>query len=262
MRGEPAQSERQLGFWMALALVVGNIIGSGIFLLPANLAPPRTPESTVVVLVLDKSSSMEGRKMDLARQSAMGVVDNLREVDQVGVLAFDNTFEWAIPVRANDDPRRLKQTIAGIIADGGTQIAPALKEAYEQIQPRQAVYRHILLLTDGEDTGERARTEILRLAGIEQSELRARHDVVFAVRRCEVDYRRPARLDDLVEVRSRLTRVRGAQLSAAQSIWRAGEELVRLVVDLAALRGDGRPTRIPAPVRAALEPFVQPLEQG
>jgi acyl-CoA thioester hydrolase len=109
---------------------------------------------------------------------------------------------------------------------------------------------------------ERARTEILRLAGIEQSELRARHDVVFAVRRCEVDYRRPARLDDLVEVRSRLTRVRGAQLSAVQSVWRAGEELVRLVVDLAALRGDGRPTRIPAPVRAALEPFVQPLEQG
>ena len=109
---------------------------------------------------------------------------------------------------------------------------------------------------------ERARTEILRLAGIEQSELRARHDVVFAVRRCEVDYRRPARLDDLVEVRSRLVRLRGAQLSAVQSIWRAGEELVRLVVDLAALRGDGRPTRIPAPVRAALEPFVQPLEQG
>ena len=109
---------------------------------------------------------------------------------------------------------------------------------------------------------ERARTEILRLAGIEQSELRARHDVVFAVRRCEVDYRRPARLDDLVEVRSRLTRVRGAQLSAVQSVWRTGEELVRLVVDLAALRGDGRPTRIPAPVRAALEPFVQPLEQG
>lgn len=109
---------------------------------------------------------------------------------------------------------------------------------------------------------ERARTEILRLAGIEQSLLRAQHDVIFAVRRCEVDYRRPARLDDLVEVRSRLTRVRGAQLSAMQSIWRAGEELVRLVVDLAALRGDGRPTRIPAPVRAALEPFVQPLELG
>jgi acyl-CoA thioester hydrolase len=114
---------------------------------------------------------------------------------------------------------------------------------------------------------ERARTEILRLAGIEQTALRASHDVVFAVRRCEVDYRRPARLDDLVEVRSRLVALRGAKLSAVQGVWRAGEELVRLAVDVASVRGDGRPTRIPAPVRAALEPFVQQpfvqsLEQG
>ena len=109
---------------------------------------------------------------------------------------------------------------------------------------------------------ERARTELLRLAGIEQSALRVRHDMVFAVRRCEIDYRRPARLDDLVEVRSRLTALSGAKLSAVQDIWRAGEQLVRLVVEIVSLRADGRPTRIPAPVRAALEPFVQPLEQG
>ena len=109
---------------------------------------------------------------------------------------------------------------------------------------------------------ERARTEILRLAGIEQSRLRDDHGVVFAVRRCEVDYRRPARLDDLVEVRSRLTGLRGARLSAAQSIWRTSEELVRLAVEVVSLRSDGRPARIPAPVCAALEPFVQPLEQG
>jgi acyl-CoA thioester hydrolase len=109
---------------------------------------------------------------------------------------------------------------------------------------------------------ERARTEALRLAGIEQTSLRDTHDVVFALRRCNIDYRRPARLDDLVEVRSRFTDLRGAKLSAAQSIWRAGEELVRLTVEIATVRGDGRPTRIPAPVRAALEPFVQPLNQG
>lgn len=118
-------------------------------MLPANLAPPRSPETTAVVLVVDKSSSMEGRKMDLARQSAMGVVDNLRRVDQVGVLVFDNTFEWAFLPRVNDNPDQLKQLIAGVIADGGTQIAPALKEAFQGILPREAVYRHILLLTDG-----------------------------------------------------------------------------------------------------------------
>ncbi len=109
---------------------------------------------------------------------------------------------------------------------------------------------------------ERARTEVLRLAGIEQSRLRDDHGVVFAVRHCAVDYLRPARLDDLVEVRSRLTALRGARMSIVQGIWRAGEELVGLAVDIASVRGDGRPARIPAPVRAALQPFVQPLEQG
>jgi len=114
---------------------------------------------------------------------------------------------------------------------------------------------------------ERARTELLRLAGIEQAKLRDSAGVMFAVRRCEVDYRRPARLDDLVEVRSHLTELRGARLSAAQSIWRAGEELVRLVVEIALVGSDGRPARIPAPIRTALEPFVQqtfvqPLKQG
>ena len=99
-------------------------------MLPARLAPPRSPEGTSVVLVVDKSSSMEGKKMQLARQSAIGVVDNLRPIDRVGVLVFDNSFQWAVPLRTNDEPEVLKQLIAGIIADGGTQIAPALHEAF------------------------------------------------------------------------------------------------------------------------------------
>ena len=117
--------------------------------LPAELAPPRTPEGTAVVLILDKSSSMEGKKMELARQSAIGVVENLRPFDQVGVLVFDNSFQWTVPLRQNDDPEAIKQLISSIIADGGTQIAPALNEAFRRIQPAKAAYRHMLLLTDG-----------------------------------------------------------------------------------------------------------------
>jgi len=117
--------------------------------LPAELAPPRTPEGTAVVLILDKSSSMEGKKMELARQSAMGVVENLRPIDQVGVLVFDNSFQWTVPLRNNDDPEGTKELISSIIADGGTQIAPALNEAFRHIRPAKAAYRHMLLLTDG-----------------------------------------------------------------------------------------------------------------
>ena len=52
--------------------------------LPAKLAPPRSPEGTCVILIIDKSSSMEGRKIELARLAAIGVVENLRPIDTVG----------------------------------------------------------------------------------------------------------------------------------------------------------------------------------
>ncbi len=117
--------------------------------LPAKLAPPRTPEGTAVVLIIDKSSSMEGKKMELARQAAIGVVENLRPVDQVGVLIFDNSFQWSVPLRRADDRVSIKRLISGITPDGGTQIAPALTEAYRKIVTSKAIFKHIVLLTDG-----------------------------------------------------------------------------------------------------------------
>jgi Ca-activated chloride channel homolog len=117
--------------------------------LPAKLAPPRTPEGTAVVLIIDKSSSMEGKKIELARMAAVGVVDNLRPIDLVGVLIFDNSFQWAVPLRKADDRTTIKRLILGITPDGGTQIAPALMEAYRRVLPARATYKHIVLLTDG-----------------------------------------------------------------------------------------------------------------
>jgi len=117
--------------------------------LPAKLAPPRSPEGTAITLIIDKSSSMEGRKMELARLAAIGAVNNLRPIDQVGVLSFDNTFEWAVPTRKAEDKPLITRIISGIRPDGGTQIAPALAEAYAKMRPIQAASRHIVLLTDG-----------------------------------------------------------------------------------------------------------------
>jgi uncharacterized membrane protein len=117
--------------------------------LPAKLAPPRSPEGTAVVLIIDKSSSMEGRKIELARLASIGVVDNLRPIDMVGVLIFDNSFQWAVPLRRAEDRTLIKRLISGITPDGGTQIAPALNEAFRKILPSNATYKHIVLLTDG-----------------------------------------------------------------------------------------------------------------
>jgi len=117
--------------------------------MPAKLAPPRSPEGTCVVLIVDKSSSMEGRKMELARVASIGVVENLRNVDTIGVLIFDNSFQWAVPIRKAEDRTLIKRIVAGITPDGGTQIAPALTEAYRKTVPVKATFKHIVLLTDG-----------------------------------------------------------------------------------------------------------------
>jgi Ca-activated chloride channel family protein len=116
---------------------------------PAKLVPPRSPQGTCVVLIMDKSSSMEGKKIELARLAAIGVVENLKADDRVGVLIFDNSFMWEVPIRTADNKAAIKKEISGIIPDGGTQIAPALAEAYRKILPINAAYKHIVLLTDG-----------------------------------------------------------------------------------------------------------------
>ncbi len=109
---------------------------------------------------------------------------------------------------------------------------------------------------------ERARTEMLRLIGVNQSEMADRYGLVFAVRACAVEFLRPARLDDLIEVRSRLVKLAAATVSAVQAVWRGSEELARLDIRVACVRQNGRPARIPAAVRQALEPYVQPSRQG
>lgn len=105
---------------------------------------------------------------------------------------------------------------------------------------------------------ERARTEMLRLAGIDHQALARRHKLAFVVRNCTLAFQKPARLDDLIEVRSRLLDMGGASLTAEQVIGRNGTELARLNVRLACMATDGRPAAIPRAVREALSGPCQP----
>jgi acyl-CoA thioester hydrolase len=93
---------------------------------------------------------------------------------------------------------------------------------------------------------ERARTELLRVAGADHTSLLKAHGGVFAVRRAMVDFRRPARLDDLLVVESRLKRQGGARLVLRQDIKRDDEPLVLIEVELAFISPDLRPRRLPA----------------
>ncbi len=99
---------------------------------------------------------------------------------------------------------------------------------------------------------ERGRTEALRDLGIDQAALKRDRGLVFVVSRLTIDYLAPAVFDDLLEVRTRITRLRGASLDMAQEVWRGETCLSRAAVTIACMDAAGRPQRLPGDVRDRL----------
>ncbi|MBU3206017.1 VWA domain-containing protein [Clostridium algidicarnis] len=108
-----------------------------------------------LALVIDHSGSMGGgeniTKLALAKEAAEKAVETLRPIDDIGVLAFDDSFNWVVPIKNSKDKEDIKSKIRGIDVNGGTSIYPALKEAYDGLKNNDAKIKHIILLTDGQD---------------------------------------------------------------------------------------------------------------
>jgi Ca-activated chloride channel family protein len=119
-------------------------------LLPVSGDPPPPPEEpTALVLVLDKSRSMDGPKIAMVREAARASLTSLRPIDKIGVIAFDETPQWVVPLATASDVPRISALINTITADGGTRIYPAVEMAFDAIKAEHVTRRHIILLTDG-----------------------------------------------------------------------------------------------------------------
>jgi uncharacterized membrane protein len=111
--------------------------------------------SVALMIVMDVSGSMGGgpggaSKMDLAKEAALAAVELLGEYDQVGILAFDDHNQWMIRPTFASDLTPIEDAISRMQPGGGTEIYPALKEAFDAVVPLDAKVKHIILLTDGE----------------------------------------------------------------------------------------------------------------
>ena len=98
---------------------------------------------------------------------------------------------------------------------------------------------------------ERGRTELLRDIGFHQSAAHDGEALAFVVRHMEIDFARPARMDDLISVETSVAGLSGASLVMVQNIWRGETRLINAKVKIAALKG-GKPTRLPENLRLAL----------
>jgi acyl-CoA thioester hydrolase len=104
---------------------------------------------------------------------------------------------------------------------------------------------------------ERGRSEFFRCAGITRlAMLDQREATAWSLRRLSLEYMRPARLDDRIEVHTRATALTGARMAADQKIYCENRLLTHGKVEACIITLDGKPRRIPAEIRDKLEPFV------
>ena len=82
----------------------------------------------------------------------MNALDSLRESDEINVIAFDDTYQNVVEMQSVGDIKNIKEMIGGITVGGGTSIYPALEQGYKAQLNSKGKIKHIILLTDGEDS--------------------------------------------------------------------------------------------------------------
>ncbi len=96
---------------------------------------------------------------------------------------------------------------------------------------------------------ERARTETLRNIGINQSTLAEKEDIIFVVRHAEMDLLKPAKLDDLLEIKTHVDKISGASIMMHQQIYCSDNKLVDVKVKIACVNKAFKPTRLPDTIK-------------
>jgi uncharacterized membrane protein len=105
--------------------------------------------SLAMVLVIDKSGSMGGIKIEMAKDAAKAAVELLGPKDKVGVIAFDADTFWVCELQSAANKAQILDKISGIEAGGGTIMGPPMESAYEVLQNTVAKLKHVIVLTDG-----------------------------------------------------------------------------------------------------------------
>ena len=107
-----------------------------------------------LVLAIDRSGTMEGEKLAVAKEAARATAAILGGDDQLGIIAFDSAASVVVPLQRAGNRRAILDGIARLVANGGTSFLPPLREAYAQLAPARAAVRHVILLTDGQASYE------------------------------------------------------------------------------------------------------------
>ena len=123
--------------------------------LPVRLKSPDEEEkqSSALAIVMDRSGSMAGEKLETAKSAAVAAAEVLGRNDSIGVFAFDSEAHVVTPMTRVTSTAAIAGQIAGLTSGGGTNLEPAFRVAREQLQRTKARIKHMIILTDGQTSG-------------------------------------------------------------------------------------------------------------
>lgn len=106
--------------------------------------------SLSMVLVIDKSGSMQGLPMELARQAAKSTVELLGQRDQIAVIGFDGDAQIVCEMTSASDRGSVQSAIDSLEAGGGTDVYPAMVAGRAMLESAATQMKHMIILSDGQ----------------------------------------------------------------------------------------------------------------
>ncbi len=124
-------------------------------ILPVRLKSPDEEEkqSAAVAIVIDRSGSMAGEKLEMAKSASIATAEVLGKNDFIGVFAFDSEAHVVAPMTRLTSTAAVAGQIAAVASGGGTNLQPAFEQARTALQRVKAKVKHMIILTDGQTSG-------------------------------------------------------------------------------------------------------------
>jgi uncharacterized protein YegL len=110
----------------------------------------RDQPTLALVLVIDRSGSMSGQKIELAKEAAKSTASLLSADDYIEVVGFDSQPQRVVRMQSAANRYQIDRDISRLASQGGTNIFPALDMAYQDLAVTRARIKHVILLTDGQ----------------------------------------------------------------------------------------------------------------
>ncbi len=109
--------------------------------------------SLALMLVIDKSGSMSGVKIQLAKRAAIATAEAINAQDLIGLIGFDGESRVIMELTQAADRGGIASHVASLEAGGGTFLYPALEDAHLRLRESNARRKHVIVLSDGQTQG-------------------------------------------------------------------------------------------------------------